>query len=93
MIETSIDRIQGEKYCSIFTAEKKFINQLKEFAKEYPESVQIQYTNKDGSILAVVPFDWFRFVKPPSKRNFTDEQRQAMSERMKKAREKKNGCS
>ena len=26
MIETSIDRVQGDNYCIVFTGEKKFIN-------------------------------------------------------------------
>lgn len=92
MIETSVERVAGDDYCLVYTGERKFINQLKELAKSYPD-VDIRHINEDGSIVAHVPFSWFRFVKPPSKRNFTDEQRQAMSERMKKAREKKNGCS
>lgn len=86
MNETSVERIQGEEYCTVFTAERKFINQLKEFSTKYPEQVDIIKENEDGSILAHVPSNWFRFIKPPTKRNFTEEQKQAMVERMKKAR-------
>lgn len=89
MIETSIDRVQGDNYCIVFTGEKKFINQLKEFSKLYPNDVKIQYENNDGSIEVKVPYNWFRFIKPPIKRNYTEEQRKAMSERMKRARENK----
>ena len=88
MNETSVERIQGEEYCTVFTAERKFINQLKEFSTKYPGQVNIIKENEDGSILAHVPSSWFRFVKPPTKRNFTEEQKQAMAERMKKARMK-----
>lgn len=88
MNETSVERIQGEEYCTIFTAERKFINQLKEFSAKYPEQVDIIKENEDESILAHVPSNWFRFVKPPTKRNFTEEQKQAMAERMKEARMK-----
>lgn len=87
MIETSIDRLQGDDFCTVFTAERKFINCLKELAQDYPNDVTIQYVNEDGSIGAKVPYDWFRFIKPPTKRNYTEEQRKAMGERMKKARE------
>lgn len=90
LYETAIDRIQGDNFCTVFTAERKFINRLKELAQDYPNDVTIQYINEDGSIVAHVPFDWFRFVKPPAKRNYTEEQRKAMGERMKKAREKKD---
>ena len=89
MIETSIDRVQGDNYCIVFTGEKKFINQLKEFSKLYPNDVKIQYENNDGSIEVKVPYNWFRFIKPPTKRNYTEEQRKVMSERMKRARENK----
>ena len=89
MNETAINRLQGDDYCFVFTAERKFINRLKELAKEYPNDVEIQYTNPDESIGAKVPTNWFRFVKPPTKRNYTEEQRKAMGERMKKARESK----
>ena len=87
MIETTIERIQGDNYCHVFTAERKFVTQLKDLAIKYPNDVIIQYTNDDGSIGAKVPYEWFRFVKPPVKRSYTEEQRKAMGERMKKARE------
>ena len=74
----------------MFTAERKFINRLKELAQDYPNDVIIQYINEDGSIGAKVPSNWFKFVKPPTKRNYTEEQRKAMGERMKRARESKN---
>lgn len=86
MIETAIDRLQGDDFCTVFTAERKFISQLKELAEQYPNDVKIQYINDDGSIGARVPSNWFRFVKPPTKRNYTEEQRKAMSERMKKVK-------
>lgn len=89
MNETAINRLQGDDYCYVFSAERKFINRLKELAEEYPNEVEIQYINEDGSVGAKVPYNWFRFIKPPTKRNYTEEQRQAMSERMKKARENK----
>ena len=92
MNETAINRLQGDDYCFVFTAERKFINRLKELAQEYPNEVTIQYVNEDGSIGAKVPFNWFKFVKPPAKRSYTEEQRKVMGERMKKAREKKDGC-
>ncbi len=89
IIETCIERIQSDNYCCISTGEKKFVTMIAEWAKQYPDDVIIKYINNDGSIMAHVPSNWFRFVKPPTKRSYTDEQRQAMSERMKKARETK----
>lgn len=88
MIETSVDRVVGDSYCEVYTGERKFINQLYKLAQDHPE-VDIRCVNEDGLILARVPYSWFHFVKPPTKRNYTEEQRKAMGERMKKARESK----
>lgn len=87
MVETAIERVQGTDYCTVFTAEKKFINSLNRLKEQYPDEVQILTINEDGSMVAHVPFSWFRFIKPPAKREYTDEQKQAMAERMAKARE------
>lgn len=89
MNETTIEKVQGENYCTVFSSEKKYIGQIKKYQEDYPNEVRIVKVNEDGSILAHIPSDWFRFIKPPTKRNYTDEQRKAMSERMKKAREEK----
>lgn len=88
IIETSIERIQGDTYCNVYTGERKFVNKLLELYEEYPEDIILIKYN-DGSVGAKIPYDWFRFIKPPSKRNYTEEQRKAMGERMKKARESK----
>lgn len=87
MVETSIERIQSTDYCTVFTAEKKFINSLNHLKEQYPDEVQILTINEDGSMVAHAPYSWFRFIKPPAKREYTDEQKQAMAERMARARE------
>ena len=89
MIETGVERVVGDEYCCVFTGERKFITKLNQYKEEYPGLVEIRHVNEDGSVVARVPFDWFRFVKPPSKRNMTEEQRKAAGERMKQAREAK----
>ena len=88
MIETSIERISGDMYCNVYTGERKFVNQLLQLNKDYPDEIKLTDYG-DGTVGAKVPSSWFRFVKPPTKRNYTEEQRKAMSERMKKARESK----
>lgn len=87
MIETSIERVQGTDYCTVFTAERKFINSLNRLKEQYPNEVQILTINEDGSMVAHVPYSWLKFIKPPAKREYTNEQKQAMAERMAKARE------
>lgn len=87
--ETSIDKIVGEEYLTVYSNEKAIVNKIKELASKYPSEVTIIKKYEDGTINAHFPSNWFRFIKPPAKRNYTEEQRKAMGERMKKARENK----
>lgn len=86
MIETSIERIQGEKTLTVYTGEQKFINEIKKLKEAYPDDIDIRDINPNGSMVVHMPAKWLKFPKPPIKRAFTDEQRQATSERLKAAR-------
>lgn len=68
--------------------EMKWRNRITSLAKEYPDQVKITVwpENNDGCINATFPAKWLK-IKPPVKRNFTDEQREALAERMRKAKE------
>lgn len=87
-VETSINRMVGDKFCSVYTGEKKFVEELRQYAKKYPNDVKIKSLG-DGFIEAEVPFSWFKFVRPKRKYNMSDEQRQAAAERLAKAKEQK----
>lgn len=87
-VETSINRMVGDKFCSVYTGEKKFVEELRQYAKEYPKDVKIKFLN-GGFIEAEVPFSWFKFVRPKRKYNMSEEQRQAAAERLAKAKEQK----
>lgn len=88
--ETSIDRIQGEASCSVFTSELKFINQIKKWAQKHPAKVSIIAENSDGSILAHVPNEWFNFVGPKKQYNLSQEQREARAARMRELATNRN---
>lgn len=78
--ETSIERIVGDDYCCVYTAEQKFINKLYKLQQDHPE-VEIKAVNEDGSILAHVP---------SKKMNFSEEHLEKLRERGKKLGEKNN---
>lgn len=61
MIETVIERIQGEPHCIVYTGEKPFIRQLKKY-----RGIEVIPVG-DGHVKAKVPADWLRFVAPPQK--------------------------
>lgn len=88
--ETSIERIQGESFCTVFTTELKFVNQLKKWAQKQPEKVSIVVENDDGSILAHVPNEWFNFVGPKKQYNLSQEQREARAARMRELAANRN---
>lgn len=79
--ETSILRDSDHDYMEYGTSERKFVNQLRKLAASHPNEVTIV---KDGGnyIYAQVPLSWFRAPKPPIKREFTEEQKAQMAERM-----------
>lgn len=91
MTETSILRCSDFNYCEYGTNERKLAQQLRQYVQDYPDQVQIVKENEDGYIYAHIPYNWFKGIRPPTKRNLTDEQRKELSDRMKNAREvKKN---
>lgn len=88
-METAMGYLTEDEGRAWFSSdERKWRNRIMKLAEEYPEQVKITVypEDNDGCINAWIPAKWIR-VKPPIKRNLTDEQRMAMSERLKKARE------
>lgn len=91
-METAMGYLTEDEGRAWFSSdEKKWKNRIMKLADEYPEQVKITVypEDNDGCINAWIPAKWIR-VKPPIKRSLTDEQRMAMSERLKKAREAGN---
>lgn len=88
-MQRSIDKITGEEYLTVYSNEKAIVNKIKELKSQHPTEVIIIKEYEDGTINAYFPSNWFRFIKPPTKRNYTEEQCKAMGERMKRARENK----
>lgn len=79
--ETSYDHIKGEKFFTMTAAETWSIAMVKRLKAKYPDSVEIRHTNPDGSMVVRMPFEWMRVV-PKKQVNLTDEQRQAIGERL-----------
>ncbi len=91
-METAMGYLTEDEGRAWFSSdERKWKKRIMKLAEEYPEQVKITVypEDNDGCINAWIPAKWIR-VKPPIKRNLTDEQRMAMSERLKKAREAGN---
>lgn len=74
-----------DKVMWVSSDQQKIINKVRKLAEAYPESVTIKREpeTNDGCIYATMPADWLK-LSPPIRREMTDEQRQAASERMKR---------
>lgn len=86
--ETAWDHIAGEKTASFSTAEKKWIKEIQRLKELYPNEVDIQYKNSDGSILAHIPYEWLR-IRPKKKNGLSTEQIAASKARLELARQKR----
>ena len=81
--ETVYEHISGTETFTVTAAERWSVSMLNRLKEKYPEQVEIVHVNHDGSLLARVPFNWMRIV-PKRKVEWTEEQRSAFVERMKK---------
>lgn len=68
--------------------ERKFITRVRRLAEKHPDKVRIikQPEENDGCIYCELPTEWFS-IRPPVKRNLTDEQRRDLADRLRSARE------
>lgn len=85
--ETCIEYIDIDKHATFCSSERKWINKIYKLKEKYPNEVHIEVSEEDndGMIVASVPKSWMK-ISPPKKVNYTEEQRAAMAERMRVAR-------
>ena len=85
--ETCIEYIDADKHATFCSSERKWINKIYKLKEKYPNDVFIEMSEEDndGMIVAHVPKSWMK-LSPPAKRNFSDEQKAALAERMRAAR-------
>lgn len=79
-------------YCSkehgyFSSDERKFINKVRRLKEKYPDQVRIlaEPEDNDGCIYCELPVEWFS-VRPPVKRDLSDEQKAEIAERFKRVR-------
>lgn len=87
MAETSCSYFAGTEM-HFSSDERRWINKIRKLQEDYPDQVKIisQPEQNDGCIYCTVPSEWLK-IKPPTKRNLSEEQKIAARERMMKARE------
>lgn len=90
--ENAIEWYSGDDNVCISLTQKKYINKILRFSKSYSE-VKIDAVNDDGSICAHIPLSWIKISPKRSGREYTEDEKQAAAERLRKARSLKNGST
>ena len=75
--------IRNDTRATLSFSQGRYKSVIRKLAEKHPEDCRIIADNKDGSICAHVPVSWLR-ISPP--RQYTEEQRQQMGERLKQNR-------
>lgn len=84
IIETVFETVQGRKTWTVSTLQKKWKAKIKKLAEKFPDEVEI-VSEDEHSICARVPAAWVK-LSPKRIMNYTEEQKAAMVERMRKNR-------
>lgn len=83
-METALNYLD-DKVMFISTDEQKMKSRLMKLAAEHPQEcvITVRPENNDGCMNAKLPAGWLR-IYPPQKREYTEEQKEALRERAQK---------
>jgi len=92
--ENMIEFISGTRTATVTFTNRKHISRIKKLYEERGDEFKYYHENEDGSVCAKLPLKWIKVnagSKPGTreKREMTDEQKQALRERLAKGRAKK----
>lgn len=73
--ENTIEWYTGHEKATVSFTQRRMCNKVIKFAEKYPNEVEIVRINKDGSILAHIPYSYINIRRP---REISEEQREAM---------------
>ena len=85
--ENAIEWLDGQKTATVTIHSEKLRNRVMRLAEEYPDKIKvIAEPKKNGGFLyARVPRSWVKINPPPKRSEMTEEQKQALAERGRKA--------
>ena len=92
--ENMIEFISGTRTATVTFTNRKHISRIKKLYEERGDEFKYYHENEDGSVCAKLPLKWIKInagSKPGTraKREMTEEQKQALRERLAKGRTKK----
>ena len=85
-----IEFLAGARTATVTFTNGKHIRKIKDLYETNKEDFKYYYENEDGSICAKIPLKWVRIGagRTGTKREMTDEQKQALRERLAAGRAK-----
>lgn len=86
--ENVLEFLTGDKSFTFTFSNYSHINKMKKLHANNPEAFEYFQENTDGSICGRIPLKWLK-ISPPAKREYTEEQKAALSERMKQMQNKR----
>ena len=88
--ENMIEFLSGTRSATVTFTNPKHIRKIKELYEEHKEDFKYFKLNNDGSVCAKIPLKWVRISagRTGTKRELTEEQKQALRERLAAGREK-----
>ena len=92
--ENNVEWFSDQKYCCVTVTSTKYINKIKKIHDKHPDEFQDFIEDKEnGYLYAKIPLKWWK-ISPGSssnspKREMTEDQKEALRERLAKARAKK----
>ena len=88
--ENMIEWQTNARTATVTFTNPKHIRKIKELYEEHSEDFKYFKFNKDGSVCAKIPLKWIRISagRTGTKREMTEEQKQALRERLAAGREK-----
>lgn len=81
--ENNIEFYTGDKTASLSFTSRRHITRVKKLHEKFPDQFTNYYENNDGSIFATIPLSWVKLGAP---RQLSDEQKEAITERLRKVR-------
>ena len=88
--ENMIEFLSGTRTATVTFTNPKHIRKIKELYQEHKEDFKYFKENKDGSICAKIPLKWVRIGagRTGTKREMTEEQKEALRQRLAEGRAK-----
>lgn len=80
--ENCIEFIKNADIATVTFSQGRMVNKLLSLAEKYPDDVEVVHKNRDGSVVAHIPVSYIHLGN--YSREFTDEQREASAERMRR---------